>query len=65
VDGTLNGKRYLIHDRDLLFTAQSESMLTSDRSVNWQVEPSNHTSYHGTSLYGLPTRRDPAFRPSV
>ena len=27
VDGLLNGKRYLIHDRDLLFTAEFLSLL--------------------------------------
>jgi putative transposase len=29
VDGILNGKRYLIHDRDPLFTAEFESILAS------------------------------------
>jgi putative transposase len=29
VDGILNGKRFLIHDRDPLFTAEFQSILTS------------------------------------
>ena len=29
VDGILNGKRFLIHDRDPLFTAELQSILTS------------------------------------
>jgi hypothetical protein len=29
VDGILNGKRFLIHDRDLLFTAEFQSILKS------------------------------------
>ena len=29
VDGILNGKRFLIHDRDPLFTAEFRSILTS------------------------------------
>ena len=29
VDGILNGKRFLIHDRDPLFTAEFQDILTS------------------------------------
>ena len=29
VDGVLNGKRFLIHDRDPLFTTEFQSILTS------------------------------------
>ena len=29
VDGILNGKRYLIHDRDPLFTAEVQSLLAT------------------------------------
>ena len=51
VDGLLNGKRYLIHDRDPLFTAEFLSMLAEasvklpPRSPNLKAYVSHCTSF--------------------
>jgi len=47
VDGILNGKRYLIHDRDPLFTAEFQSILAGVgvRSVKLPPESPNLNAY--------------------
>jgi putative transposase len=39
VDGILNGKRYLIHDRDPLFTAEFLSMLADTGVTSVKLPP--------------------------
>ena len=39
VDGLLNGKRYLIHDRDPLFTAEFLSMLAETGIASVKLPP--------------------------
>jgi putative transposase len=45
VDGILNGKRYLIHDRDPLFTAESALAETGTKSVKLPPRSPNLNSY--------------------
>src|SRR6187200_1994930 len=39
VDGILNGKRYLIHDRDPLFTAEFQSLLVAVGVTSVKLPP--------------------------
>ena len=60
VDGLLHGKRYLIHDRDPLFTAEFLSMLaeTGTASVKLPPRSPNLNSYAESSSAAL---RSPAW----
>jgi len=62
VDGILNGKRFLIHDRDPLFTAEFQSILKSvgvdcvklpPRSPNLKDYASHCTSFALTDVISL------------
>ncbi len=45
VDGILNGKRYLIHDRDPLFTTEFQNILASVTSVKLPPQSPNLKNY--------------------
>jgi len=71
-DGILNGKRYLIHDRDPLFTAEFLELLGSvgvksvklpPRSPNLNAYASYCTSLERSGMTDIGGRRIASFRP--